>query len=287
MHPLTVMTWNVRYFGQKTGGLRATRRCIDDIARSISAMDPLPDVLALQEVEDRSLRGGLHEVGQLDRFRGSLNRALHQQRHEVRYRGLYAPAHRYALPGTPALYTTGLAVLLREDIEVQQQTIEEITCVRIPALSALKQKRIVMHVRLAVSGTVIDLFNTHLSLPAFFEGSPHTVPRRMGHGSNQLAEAQRVIDLIAATGGARRVLVGDLNSLPGSPVHQALTGAGLSDVFGGKDDMCTARFAHLRMHLDHIFASPDLHWQDALVPGAPFERLSDHSPKVVTLTQPR
>lgn len=287
MHVLTVMTWNVRYFGQKTGGLRATRRCLTEIAEAIAQLSPMPDVLALQEVEDRSLRGGLHEVGQLDRFRGALHGALHRQGHDVRYRGLYTPAHRYALPGAPALYTTGLALLVREGIEMEQHAAEEITCVRIPAFSRLKQKRIAVHVRLSVDGMPLDLFNTHLSLPAFFEGSPHTVPRRMGYGSNQLTEIRGVLDLISARAEAPCVLVGDLNSLPGSPVHQALLASGLSDVFAEQTDRCTARFAHLRMHLDHVFASPALDWSGAAVVGAPLDRLSDHSPKVVTLRLPR
>lgn len=284
MDALTLMTWNVRYFGQQTGGLRATRRCMTDIAAGIAGMDAVPDVLALQEVEDRSLRGGLSEVGQLDRFRDALHAALQAAGSPRRYQGLYFPAHRYSLPVAPPLYTTGLALLVSEAVTVEHAGAEEITAVRLPVFARLKQKRIAVHVRLRRGGHRLDLFNTHLSLPAFFEGSPHTVPARMGTGSNQLAEIQAVLAMM----GRREevlptVVVGDLNSLPGSPVHQALLDAGLSDIFADQGALSTARFAHLRMHLDHIFATPDLAWSRCVVPGEPLASLSDHRPKVGTL----
>jgi endonuclease/exonuclease/phosphatase family metal-dependent hydrolase len=281
---LTLMTWNVRYFGQKTGGLRATKRCMTDIAAAIAAMDPIPDVLALQEVEDRSLRGGLSDVGQLDRFRGALHTALHAAGSDRRYQSLYFPAHRYSLPAVPPLYTTGLAVLVREGITIEHSEVAEITAVRLPVFAKLKQKRIVAHVRLSRGGDRLDLFNTHLSLPAFFEGSPHTVPARMGSGSNQLTEIQAVLAMMARREDVLpTVVVGDLNSLPGSPVHQALIAAGLADVFADQGELSTARFAHLRMHLDHIFATPGIEWSSRTVPGEPLASLSDHSPKVGTI----
>ena len=159
---------------------------------------------------------------------------------------------------------------------------------RIPALARLKQKRIAVHARLAWSGRRLDLFNTHLSLPAFFEGSPHTVPQRMGYGSNQRSEIQAVLDMMAQRAAGRpAILVGDLNSQPGSPVHQAVLAAGMVDIYDGYEDVSTARFAHLRMHLDHIFASPSLAWSARSVPDAPFSALSDHRPKVGTLRLPR
>jgi endonuclease/exonuclease/phosphatase family metal-dependent hydrolase len=281
---LTLMTWNVRYFGQKTKGLRATTRCMKDIAAAITDMDAIPDVLALQEVEDRSLRGGLSEVGQLDRLRGTLHAALHSAGLDHRYQGLYFPAHRYSLPAGPPLYTTGLALLVREDITVEHAAHEEITAVRIPAFSRLKQKRIAVHVRLSRGTGRLDLFNTHLSLPAFFEGSPHTVPSRMGHGSNQLDEIRAVLAMMDRREEALpTVVVGDLNSLPGSPVHQELLSAGMADIYADQAELSTARFAHLQMHLDHIFATPSIQWSRREVPGEPFSSLSDHSPKLCTI----
>ena len=288
MNELTVMTWNVRYFSQRTGGLRATPRCMSEIADAICRLDPLPDVLALQEVEERSLRGGLDAVGQLDRFRGMLHHALHRADIERRFRSLYFPAHRYQVPLVPPLYTTGLALLVREDISVEEALSEEITTVRVPALAWLKQKRIAVHARLSWRGRRLELFNTHLSLPAFFEGSPHTVPQRMGYGSNQRSEIQSVLDMVAQRAAGRpALLVGDLNSQPGSPVYHAVLDAGMIDVYAGHEDLSTARFAHLRMHLDHIFASPSLAWSTCAVPDAPFSALSDHRPKVSTLRLPR
>ena len=287
MHELTLMTWNVRYFGQKTGGLLATRRCFTEIAAAIAKMTPLPDVLALQEVEDRSLRGGMGAIGQLDRFRRALHHTLHQHGIDRRYRGLYYPAHRYSLPGTPPLYTTGLAMILSEDITIEHSAAEEVTWVRIPVFTRFKQKRIVAHVRLSRGGGRLDLFNTHLSLPAFFEGSPHTVPRRMGHGSNQLEEIRQVIAMMSRRSEVLpTVVVGDFNSLPGSPVHQEMVAAGMEDIYAEQGELCTARFAHLRMHLDHIFATPSIQWRQRSVLGEPFSRLSDHSPKVGTIRQP-
>ncbi|MDG1484451.1 MAG: endonuclease/exonuclease/phosphatase family protein [Myxococcota bacterium] len=288
MDALTVMTWNVRYFGQKTGGLRATQRCMNEIAAGIAGMDPVPDVLALQEVEDRSLRGGLSSVGQLDRFRGALHTALHAAGSPHRYQARYFPAHRYGPAITPPLYTTGLALLINEDITIEHAEAEEITAVRLPLFGKLKQKRIAVHARLSRGEQRLDLFNTHLSLPAFFEGSPHTVPARMGAGSNQLTEIRAVLAMMARREEVLpTVVVGDLNSLPGSPVHQALLDAGLSDIFSDHGTLSTARFAHLRMHLDHVFATPEMAWSDCVVPGEPLASLSDHCPKVGRITRLR
>jgi endonuclease/exonuclease/phosphatase family metal-dependent hydrolase len=83
------------------------------------------------------------------------------------------------------------------------------------------------------------------------------------------------------------VVVGDLNSLPGSPVHQALLDAGLSDIFSDQGTLSTARFAHLRMHLDHVFATPEMVWSHCVVPGEPLASLSDHRPKVGTIRRLR
>jgi endonuclease/exonuclease/phosphatase family metal-dependent hydrolase len=106
----------------------------------------------------------------------------------------------------------------------------------------------------------------------------------MGYGSNQRTEAQAVIDMVAQRSqGLPAVIVGDLNSQPGSPVYQAMLGSGVVDIYAGQGGLSTARFAHLRMHLDHIFATPSLEWAGCAVLGAPFSALSDHAPKVATL----
>jgi endonuclease/exonuclease/phosphatase family metal-dependent hydrolase len=106
----------------------------------------------------------------------------------------------------------------------------------------------------------------------------------MGYGSNQLTEVRAVLDMVAQrSGGWPTVIVGDFNSQPGSPVYQAMLAAGVVDIYAGQDALSTARFAHLRVHLDHIFATPSLEWAGCAVLGAPFSALSDHAPKVATL----
>ncbi len=297
VNDLSVMTWNVRYFGHGTGGLRTTELQIRRAAEAIGAIAPPPDVLALQEVETRSLRGGGHPEDQLERFRAHLHEALGRLGRQERYVGLHFPAHAYTLPGGSALYTTGLAFLVRVGIDIESHNADDphdITHVRVSAFRRLKQRRIAAHVRLRPQGAraAIDLFNTHLSLPAFLEVGPHRVPHRMGHGSNQVEEVDRVLDLLGREASDRAVLMGDFNAAPGSPVYRALTHAGWVDAHAhhlGADladlrEHASARFMHLRMHLDHVFSTPAVRWRDFHAhridgPG-PFRGLSDHAPKV-------
>lgn len=295
MHELGILTWNVRYFGHGTRGLRSTDRQIRRAAEAIAGIDPLPDVLALQEVETRSLRGGYHAQDQLERFRAHLHGALARAGSEVRYRGLHFAAHRYAMPGGGSLYTTGLAVLVREGVEIEQHNADDphdITCVRLESFRSFKQRRIAAHVRVRPPGaaTSLDLFNTHLSLPAFLEVGPHRVPTRMGHGTNQLREMERVLELVAHHQPEHGVLVGDFNSAPGSPVYHAATRAGWVDahVHHIGADIAelhrSARFMHLRMHIDHVFATSAVRWRQFHAHGideiGPFLGVSDHAPKL-------
>ena len=293
---LHFMTWNVRYFGHGTSGMRATAGTMRRAAEAIAGLPHPPEVLLLQEVEgERSLRGGLGEIGQADRFRGAVNLALHNAGYSWRYRAHYFPAHRYGGERL-AVYTTGLAALIAEDIVVEAEGVAEITHVRLPALGRFKQKRLVCHLRLRPPGEgaeAVDVFNTHLSLPAFFEGSggPATVPARMGAGSNQLAEIEAVLAEVAqrrAGEGAAVVLGGDLNSLPGSPVLERLREAGLVDISGVEAGAGTARFAHLRMHLDHLLGSAALAAEGGPFwavddPSGVFTGLSDHAPKLAAV----
>ena len=178
------MTWNVRYFGHPSGGLRATDPSIRRLAWAVAGQAALPDVIALQEVESESLRGG-GGGSQLDRFAARLAEALEGHRRATRYTAHYFPAHRYAL-GSAALYTTGLAVLVRDGLDVEAASPREITHVRVRGFARLKQRRLAVHVRVRQPGSAhaLDLFNTHLSLPAFLEVGPHRVHSRMGHGTN-------------------------------------------------------------------------------------------------------
>jgi endonuclease/exonuclease/phosphatase family metal-dependent hydrolase len=285
------MTWNVRYFGHPTRGLRATEPAIRRLAWVVAGQAELPDVIALQEVESESLRGG-HGGGQLDRFAARLGDALEAHRRPARYLAHYFPAHRYGL-GRAALYTTGLAVLVREGLAVEAMSPREITHVRIPGFGRLKQRRLAVHLRIRPSGwsSALDLFNTHLSLPAFLEVGPHRVAARMGHGTNQLAEAAALLSFVGEHAGPHAVVVGDFNSLPGSPVYDHLLASGFVDAHAevsGRTptslrDVGTASFMHLRMHLDHVFSSPAVRWRGldaADLDHGPFAGLSDHAPKL-------
>lgn len=292
MDELGLMTWNVRYFGHATRGLRSTVGNMRRIAEALASLDRLPDVLALQEVETRSLRAGLHPERQVDRFVATLDEALASRGRT--YRALYYPAHRYTLPSGVALYTTGLAILVSDRVAVLDHNADaphDITHVRLPAFARFKQRRIAGHAHLLhePTGAEIDLFNTHLSLPAFFEVGP-AIHEGMGKGSNQLEEVRALLSFVDTRRRTDRVVVvGDFNSSPGSPAYQAFSEAGLIDAFAAHHDpevvenWSTARFGAQRMHIDHVFSSPALEWVDfaehTASRGGPFHQLSDHAPK--------
>jgi endonuclease/exonuclease/phosphatase family metal-dependent hydrolase len=289
MDALTLMSWNVRYFGHGTRGLRSTRGWMRKVASALGSRESLPDVIALQEVETSSLRGGLRGKPQLDRFQAMLHEIVGSTDH---YRGVHFPSHRYAVGGT-SLYTQGLAVLLGPGVELEHHDVHDITHVRLSAFERVKQRRIAAHLRLRVRGAApIDLFNTHLSLPAFFEVGLHRIADRMGFGSNQLHEASTLRSIVEDVSNGRAIVVGDFNSMPGSPVYDHLCGASLRDAYAESHglslaellEQSTAGFFHKRMHIDHVFSSPGVHWLDfedhSYDRAGPFAGLSDHAPKV-------
>ena len=279
MRPLTIMTWNVRYFSHMWRGARSSTGNLRRAAQAIVASGLQPDVIALQEIEDTSLRGGLGDVRQLDRFRSALHHALYQTGCDDRYQGHYVPVHRYAV-GAAALYTTGLAFLVREGLRVGALGSQEITHFRIPLFAPLKQRRAVSW--LAVEG--VTIFNTHLSLPAFFEGGPHTVPTRMGTASNQRCEVEHLLSAIGERSG---VLVGDFNSQRDSLIYGQIQQAGWEDACPEVPGGATARFMRWRMHIDHIFVrgvSCDARRGFGIEEDSVFLGLSDHSPKWIRLT---
>lgn len=286
---LSLMTWNVRYFGHGTRGLSATTRRLHAIASAIAPAPP--DLIALQEVEDVSLRAGRGRgVPQHERFTDALHAALAARGSSRRYRAVYFPAHRYQLPVGPAVYTTGLQMLVADGLEIAAHNAEiphDITHVRLPWFSRFKQTRIAGWIRVQGDHGSLDLVNTHLSLPAFLEVGPHRVPRAMGDGSNQVQEMRRLLSFVEGLGGdGRTVIVGDFNARPGSAAHQTLVDAGFLDAFAattGKLDHATARFMSERMHIDHVFSGPAVQWlgfDDHSVESGPFAGLSDHAPKV-------
>jgi endonuclease/exonuclease/phosphatase family metal-dependent hydrolase len=124
----------------------------------------------------------------------------------------------------------------------------------------------------------------------------------MGFGKNQVVEAE---ELLAFVGRAKKsenyLIVGDFNSLPGSPVDRLLREeGGLVDAFralrGDPSDVeCrafgTAGFLNLRMHLDHVYSSRSTQWVDFVGTerfggGGEFDGLSDHVPLIGRCTMP-
>lgn len=306
MTALRIVSYNVRYFGHATRGLASTRATLHRIARAIAELRPLADIVCLQEVESRSLRSHVAYRGsetQLERFTDAFASSLAAERVHDAYEAYYFPAHAYRLSAKTQVYTTGLAVLAHRDLEVDLHNAEgphDITDRALHPMRRFKQTRICAYIRLRPRagkghGT-IDVFNTHLSLPSTMSRAFWTEPRRLGWGPNQLAEAKNLVRFVESQRKSDRfVVVGDFNSLPGSPVHRYLVGEhGWSDAFAAKyrlserelEGWPTAGFMRLRMNLDHVFSGPALRWLDfeATHPfgdrTSPFHGLSDHVPLV-------
>ena len=313
--PLRIITYNVRYFGHATRGLASTAGALRAIADSLARLLPLPDVICLQEVETTSLRSNvIHrhdgEVRtQLERFVEALHEALRAHGFGTTYDAQYFRAHTYGLTSSVSVYTTGLTVLVRRPLRFVRHNGEQpadITHRRarratVTSGRGLKQTRICAHAIVeGPGGEHIDIFNTHLSLPAFWHRNFWTQPYRMGWGVNQLEEARQLVDFVEKERtGSSFVVVGDFNSLPGSPVYDFFTTQRrwfdpLGRSFGGDLERLrrfpTAGFMHLRMHLDHIFYGPGIQWADVADthpfgdPHGPFHGLSDHVPLVGRFT---
>lgn len=300
MQPLRVMSYNVRYFAHPTRGIATTASGIRAIARGIASLDPLPDIVCLQEVETRSLRSDVasrnhSDDTQLERLMDELEEALTAKNTRERYVAHYFPAHTYRLGRFANLYTTGLAVLALDSLSVLEHNAErphDIT--HRTRLVRLKQTRIAAHVAFEHrSGERIEVFNTHLSLPSFFRKEFWTGKGRFGFGKNQLEEAKVLAAFVESQRQSEHfVLVGDFNSLPGSPVDEYLRGRGLVEArrttAGAPDDpslFSTAGFMNLRMHIDHLYASPSLEWLDmddtrGFDGDGSFTGLSDHVPLI-------
>jgi endonuclease/exonuclease/phosphatase family metal-dependent hydrolase len=307
--PLRLVSYNVRYFGHGTRGLVSTRRAMQRIAEAIAALDPLPDLVCLQEVETRSIRSNVaHPTTearetQLERLMHMLSTALAAKKRPDAYEAYYFPAHVYGVARAPAVYTTGLAVLAHHDFVVDHHNAREphdITHRRLHALRGLKQTRICAHVRFrrkrSDGAHAIDVFNTHLSLPSTMAREFWTEPARMGFGRNQLEEARNLARFVERERKSDRfVVVGDFNALPGSPAYRFLLDeARWDDPFARLHRMNpeelrswpTAGFMRLRMHLDHMLSGRGIDWLDFDEShpfgdrSSLFHGLSDHVPLV-------
>lgn len=297
------MTYNVRYFGHSTRGVVSTPAAMRRIAASIAALDPLPDLVCLQEVETRSLRSqaavraSSDDETQLDRLMRDLEQALAERGLPSSYSAYYFPAHRYRITQRANIYTTGLAVLAHGDFTIGHHNAAQpadITHRRL--VRNLKQTRICAHVAFEHrSGHTIDVFNTHLSLPSVLSRAFWTEEARMGFGPNQLEEAKALGKFIEEERrGEQYIVVGDFNSLPGSPVDAFIQEElGLVDAFRAAKGLTaeeartfpTAGFLNLRMHLDHVYSSRALEWLDfddthPFGKQGRFAGLSDHVPLI-------
>ncbi len=303
---IRVMTYNVRYFAHPAlvRGAASTRRGIDGITEAIAGLETLPHVVCLQEVEARSIRSTLsHTKGsrdetQLEAVMQSMARALTLRDCGATYRAHYFPAHAYSL-SSARFYTTGLAVLLRNDVELEDHNADapcDITHRRSGMYKRIKQARVCAWVKVRCGGETMEVFNTHLSLPAFVSRTMFKSGGRMGYGLNQQHEVDALAAFINASRSSDRYLVvGDFNSLPASPAYQRLLEhLGMVDCTVEKtgtppeelrQSWPTAGFMHLRMRLDHIFAGPGLRCldlEDTHPFGTPgrWHGLSDHVPIV-------
>lgn len=306
---MRIVTYNVRYFGHGLRGLASTATSKRNIASAIAALNPLPEIVALQEVETRSIRAGVANRGaegretQLDAFMRYLGKCFHELGLVQPYKAVYFPAHVYGL-GPVKLYTTGLAMLVNQQkLQVLANNGEKphpITHVATEALRKVKQTRIAAHLQLEnEAGKTFHLFNTHLSLPSWRAKEFWSQPGKMGFGINQLAEAKAVVDF--AKGTAKNdpfLVVGDMNTAPATPVYDFFTREsglrGAQEVLKQIDlqkpgGFSTAGFMHLRMHLDHVFAGGKVDFIDLEGtktfgdPASPFTGLSDHVPLIANV----
>jgi endonuclease/exonuclease/phosphatase family metal-dependent hydrolase len=302
--PLRILTYNVRYFGHALKGLASTRASERAIASRIAALDPISDVVCLQEIETISLRSRLAyrrprpEETQFEAFMAEMERAFRRRGHSFPYDGFYFRAHTHHIRNVP-ITTAGLAILVNtRRLKVESHNAESphpITHHHVEMLKDRKQARICAHVRVRDrSGRSLHVFNTHLSLPTPFARAFWRAGGRMGWGVNQLHEARTLAGFVRRRAGADPFVVcGDFNSAPGSPVfryltrrvgfHSAEAELGLLDA----DDpraFPTAGFMRLRMHLDHLFYGGGVSWVDLQGTApfgdrrSPFAGLSDHVP---------
>ena len=315
------MSYNVRYFGHPVRGVFSTRRGVRNIAERLAGLYHLPDVVCLQEVETRSLRAtrthskngsgpaplappavesrgnGAEPPTQLDTLLTSLDTALERRGISERFDAYYFGAHEYRLTKSTNIYTTGLAVLAKRGLKVLDHNAKQpCDITHRSQLVRLKQTRICAHLAFeSPAGDRVDVFNTHLSLPSFWSKRFWTDSHRMGFGENQLNEAALLSRFIREQKRSENVIVaGDFNSLPGSPVDQFLRSeAGLQDAYQTLHEPAaeharrfpTAGFMNLRMHIDHLYASPSVRWLDlegthAFGMDGHFNGLSDHVPLI-------
>jgi endonuclease/exonuclease/phosphatase family metal-dependent hydrolase len=302
--PLRIISYNVRYFGHALKGLASTRTSQLNIADRIARLDPLPDIVCLQEIETISIRsrvafsGATNGETQLSSFMRLLEQVFASRGVECPFEGYYFRAHVNRVRQIP-IYTTGLAILVNQRrLHVDAHNVEHphhITHHHVERWKDRKQTRICAHMQVRTSGgTRLHVFNTHLSLPTPFAREFWSERRRMGWGPNQLHEARTLSAFVRRhSRGEPFVVCGDFNSAPGSPVWRYLVdevGFTSAQALLGTCDPAdprsfpTAGFMRLRMHLDHVFFGNGVRWLDLEGTcrfgdrGSLFAGLSDHVP---------
>ena len=310
--PLRIVTYNVRYFGHALRGLASTRGSKRGIAEALAALDPVADIVCLQEVETISLRSRLAfrrshlEETQLESFMSQLEESFERRPPPFPYDAFYFRAHVNRIAGTP-LQSMGLAILVhRYRLKIESHNCESpqnITYHHVQRWKDRKQTRICAHMRLlGPGGKPLHIFNTHLSLPTPFAKAFWTSKEKMGFGVNQLQEAKTLAGFIDRhSAGEPFIVCGDFNSPPGSPVFRYLTdecALESAQVKLGQIDGKTSRafptagFLRLRMHLDHLFSGNGVQWADLEGTRAfgdkesQFAGCSDHVPLVGRLKLP-
>lgn len=305
--PLRIVSYNVRYFGHALRGLASTVGPKRRVSLAISSLDPLPDVVCLQEVETTSFRSSIahrpNHAGetQLQAFMGRMEEIFGAQGREMPYDAFYFRAHHYKV-GDFSLYTTGLAILVnRKTLRVDRHNVEapaQITYHHVQRLKERKQSRICAHMRLlrVADEQPLHVFNTHLSLPTPFAREFWSTKDKMGRGINQLHEARKLTELLQEHAKSEPFIVcGDFNSPPASPVFRYLCDEAhltCAQVAVGQIDPSairgfpTAGFMYMRMHLDHLFSGGGVRWLDMEEtrpfgdPTSRFHGLSDHMPLI-------
>ena len=301
---LGLVSWNVRYFSHRTRGITSTQFNLHQIAQELAGMETQPHLIALQEIDDFSVRSAVGRIrsrqrlgqshSQLDRFVEQLN--LQSSRKGGRtYRSVFFPAHGHNK--TYPLISTGLAVLYSSDLQLWDHNGNQpfhITHYRHPSMYGVKQTRICGWCRFRTSDQQeFDVYNTHLSLPAFLGRAKKPTGGRFGEANNQLFEVNKVIECIKERGGIERsLLVGDFNARPGSRVYNQIIGNmayrdAHADYLGlgahQMSQMPSAGFMAMRFRLDHVFSGAGIRFTDFSNThpyGAdhPWGALSDHSP---------
>ncbi|MFN2549631.1 MAG: endonuclease/exonuclease/phosphatase family protein, partial [Myxococcales bacterium] len=203
---LRIVTYNVRYFGHALRGLASTRGGKRGVAEALASLDPIADIVCLQEVETLSLRSTLafrrshDDETQLESFMAELEQAFEKRPPPFPYEAFYFRAHVNRIAGTP-LQSMGLAILVhRYRLKIDLHNCESphnITYHHVLRWKDRKQTRICAHMQVTTADRKLHLFNTHLSLPTPFAREFWSERRRMGWGPNQVHEARTLAAFVA------------------------------------------------------------------------------------------